>query len=171
MVIDLISRWPMAYPLRSCVQAVCDILLQMFMTLSVFRVISSDCRTNFMSNPTRFFLEYLGCSPRFHTSGHPEVPGIVERCNQGLGGVICKLVGHSQEWCGMLLFMGWSLRKGSFSATCIGPWIIIYVFCPLAILIDPGGKRASRMAQSGVAFFGRMIDSGKDAPCFFWGVL
>ena len=168
MVIDLISRWPMAYPLRSSVQAVCDILLQIFMTFSVLRVIS--CRTNFMSNRIRFFLEYLGCSPRFHTSGHPEVPSVVERCNQGLGGVIYKLVEHSQEWCGMLLFMGWSLRKGSFSATCIGPWIIIYVFCPLAILIDPGGKRASRLAQRGVAFFGRTIDSGKDAPCFL-GVL
>ena len=172
VVIDLISRWPMAYPLRSSAQAVCDILLQIFMTFSVLRVISSDCRTNFMSNRTRFFLEYLGCSPHFHTSGHPEVPGVVERCNQGLVGVICKLVEeHPQEWCGLLLFVWWGLRKGSSSAACIGPWIVIYVFCPLAILTDPGGKRASRLAQSGVAFFGRMIDSGKDAPCLFRGSL
>ena len=171
-VIDLISRWPMACPLRSSVQAVCDILLQIFMTFSVLRVKSSDCRINFMSNRTQFFLEYLGCSTRFHTPGHPEVSGVVDRGNQGLVGVICKLVEeHPQEWCGLLLFVWWSLRKGSSSAVCIGPWIFIYVFCPLVSHIDPGGTRASRLAQSGDAFFGRMIDSGKDAPCLSRGSL
>ena len=172
VVVDLISRWPMAYPLRSSVQAVCDILLQMFMTFSVLRVKSSDCRINFMSNRTRFFLEYLGCSPRFHTPGHPEVSGVVDRGNQGLVGVICKSVeGYPQEWCGLLLFVWWGLRKGPSSAACVGPWIFIYVLCPLAILVDPGGKRASRLAQSGVAFFGHMIDSGRDPPCLSRGSL
>ena len=172
VVVDLISRWPMAYPLRSSVQAVCDILLQMFMTFSVLRMKSSDCRINFMSNRTRFYLEYLGCSPRFHTPGHPEVSGVVDRGNQGLVGVICKLVeGYPQEWCGLLLFVRWGLRKGPSSAACVGPWIFIYVLCPLAILVDPGGKRASRLAQSGVAFFGHMIDSGRDAPCLSRGSL
>ena len=97
---------------------------------------------------------------------------MVERRNQGLGGVICKLVEERpQEWCGVLLFVWWSLRKGSSLAEGIGPWIVIYVFCPLAILTDPGGKRASRLAQRGVAFFGHMIDSGKHAPCLFGGSL
>ena len=92
-----------------------------------------------MSKRTRFFLEYLGCSSRFHTSGHPEVSGVVERCNQGLSGVICKLVEElPQRWCGLLLIVWWSLRKGSSSVACIGPCIFIYVACPLAILVDPG---------------------------------
>ena len=98
---------------------------------------------------------------------------MVERCNQGLSGVICKLVEEQrpQEWCGLLLFVWWSLRKGPSSAACIGLCTFIYVFCPLAILIDPGGNQASRLAQSGVAFFGCMIDSGKGAPCLFGGSL
>ena len=66
----------MAHPLRSMnAQAVCDILLQIFMTFSIPRVISSDCGTNF----TRFLTDtiiyevFLGCLPRFNTpeaSGH-----------------------------------------------------------------------------------------------------
>ena len=36
VVVDLFLRWPMAYPLRSMsAQAVCDVLLQIFMTFSI----------------------------------------------------------------------------------------------------------------------------------------
>ena len=166
VVIDLFSRWAVAYLLRSMsAQAVCDILMQIFMTFSIPRVISSDCGTNFTSKLTRFLLEYLGCSPRFHTSGHPEVSGVVERYNKGLSSVICKLVEEPpQRWYGLLLIVWRSLRKGSSSAACIGPCIFIYVACPLAIFVDPGGKRESRLAQNGVAFLGRVIASGKGAP-------
>ena len=57
VVVDLFSRWPMAYPLCSInAQEVCDILLQIFMTFSIPRVISSGCGTT--SKRTRFFLEH-----------------------------------------------------------------------------------------------------------------
>ena len=105
VVIDLFSRWAVAYLLRSMsAQAVCNILLQIFMTFSIPRVISSDCGTNFTSKLTRFLLEYLGRSPRFHTSS--EVSGVVERYNQGLSSVICKLVEERpQRWYGLLLIV------------------------------------------------------------------
>ena len=93
VVIDLFSRWPMAYPLRSMsAQAVCDILLQIFMTFSIPRVISSDCGSNFTSKLTQLFLKYLGCAPRFNTPGHPKASGVVESCNQSLKNMIYKLV-------------------------------------------------------------------------------
>ena len=56
------------------------------------------------------------------------------------------------------------MRKGSSSAACVSPCIFIYVACPLPILVDPGGKRESCLAQNGVAFLGRMIASGKSVP-------
>ena len=166
VVVDLFSRWPMAYLLCSInAQEVCNIL-QIFMTFSISRVISSDCGTT--SKRTRFFLEHLGCSSRFHESEHTKISGMVERCNHGLGGLICKLVEERpQRWCVLLIILWLSLKKGSSSAACIGPCIFIYVACPLAILVDPGGKRESRLAQNGVAFLGRMIASGMSIPCPF----
>ena len=167
VVVDLFSRWPMAYLLCSInAQEVCDILLQIFMTFPISRVISSDCGTT--SKRTRFFLEHLGCSSRFHESEHTKISGMVERCNRGLDVVICKLVEkRPQRWYVLLIILWLSLKKGSSSAACIGPCIFIYVACPLAILVDPGGKRESRLAQNGVAFLGRMIASGMSIPCPF----
>lgn len=53
VVVDLFSRWPMAYPLKKMdAKYVCDILIQIFMTFSTPRIISSDCRTNFKNQLT-----------------------------------------------------------------------------------------------------------------------
>jgi len=76
VVVDKFSRWPMAYPLRSMnARAVCDALLQVFMTFSIPKVISSDCGSNFTSRLTQEFLRRLGCCPRFNTPGHPQAQG------------------------------------------------------------------------------------------------
>ena len=92
VIVDRFSRWPMAYPLRSLsAKAVCDALLQVFMTFAVPKVISSDCGSNFTSQLTQEFLKRLDCSPRFNTPGHPEASGLVERCNQSLKTMIYKL--------------------------------------------------------------------------------
>ena len=56
--IDLFSRWPMVYSLSTMnAQAVFEILLQIFVTFSIPRVISSDCGTNFISQLTQLFLK------------------------------------------------------------------------------------------------------------------
>lgn len=127
VVIDLFSRWPMAYPLHSLsAQAVCDILLQIFMTFSIPRVISSDCGTNFTSKLTQIFLKYLGCSPRFNTPGHPESSGVVERCNQSLKNMIFKLVEERpHKWYEVLPFVLWSLREKPSSTTHVSPYTLI----------------------------------------------
>ena len=58
VVDDLSSRWPMAYPLSSMnAQAVCECLLQIFMTLSIPWIISSDSEMNFTSQLTQLFLK------------------------------------------------------------------------------------------------------------------
>ena len=139
MVVNLFSRWPMAYLLRSMsAQAVCHILLQILMTFSIPRVISSDCGTNFMSKLTRLFLKYLGCSPLFNTPGHPEALGVAERCNQSLKNMIYKLVEERpHKWCELLPFVLWSLRGKPSSTIHVSPYTLMYGILPrgpLAIL-------------------------------------
>ena len=141
VVVDLFSRWPMAYPLRSLdAKSVCEILIQIFMTFSIPRIISSDCGTNFKNQLTTTFLKCLGCSPRFNTPGHPEASGLVERCNQSLKNMIFKLVeAHPKEWFKVLPFVLWSLREKPSSTTHIAPYTLVYGTLPrgpLAILRD-----------------------------------
>ena len=132
VVVDKFSRWPMAYPLRTLkAKAVCDALLQIFMTFSIPRIISSDCGANFTSQLTQEFLKSLGCSPRFNTPGHPEAAGLVERCNQSLKTIIYKLVQENPKgWHQLLPFVLWSLRERPSSTTHISPYTLIYGTIP-----------------------------------------
>ena len=113
VIVNKYSRWPMAYPLRSLnAQAACDALLQVFMTFSIPKVISSDCGSNFTSKLTQEFLKRLGCSPRFNTPGHPEASGLVERFHQSLKTMIYKLAqSDPRGWFRLLPFVLWSLRE------------------------------------------------------------
>ena len=132
VIVDLYSRWPMAYPLRSLsAKAVCDALLQVFMTFSIPSVISSDCGTNFTSQMTQELLKRMGCSPRFNTPGHPEASGLVERCNQSLKTMIFKLAQSDPRGLHRLLpFVLWSLREKPSSTTHISPYTMIYGTLP-----------------------------------------
>ena len=59
-------------------KAVCEALLDLFVTIGVPKVIVSDCGTNFTSQLTQEMLTSLGCTPRFNTPGHSEGSGMVE---------------------------------------------------------------------------------------------
>ena len=67
---------------RLTAEALCDALLDVFVTTGVPKVIISDCGSNFTSKLTQEMLRKLGCSPRFNTPGHPEASGIAEGFNQ-----------------------------------------------------------------------------------------
>ena len=132
VIVDKYSRWPMAYPLRSLsAKAVCDALLQVFMTFSIPKVISSDCGTNFTSKLTQECLKRLGCSPCFNTPGHPEASGLVERCNQSLKTMIYKLAqSNPRGWFHLLPFVLWSLRERPSCTTHISPYNLVYGTLP-----------------------------------------
>ena len=141
VIVDKYSRWPMAYPLRSLsAKAVCDALLQVFMTFSIPKVISSDCGSNFTSKLTQECLKRLGCCPRFSTPGHPEASGLVERCNQSLKTMIYKLAqSDPRGWFRLLPFVLWSLRERPSCTTHISPFTLVYGGLPrgpLSVLKD-----------------------------------
>ena len=132
VIVDRYSRWPMAYPLRTMTaKAVCDALLQVFMTFSIPKIVSSDCGTNFTSKLTTEFLKRLGCCPRFNTPGHPEASGLVERCNQSLKTMIYKLAqSDPRGWHKLLPFVLWSLRERPSDTTHISPYTLVYGTLP-----------------------------------------
>jgi len=131
VLVDIYSRWPMAYPLKSLsAKAVCDALLQVFMTFSIPKVISSDCGSNFTSKLTQECLKRLGCTPRFNTPGHPEASGLVERCNQSLKNMVYKLAkSDPRGWFRLLPFVLWSLRERPCT-THISPYTLVYGTLP-----------------------------------------
>ena len=100
VAMDKYTRYQMAYPLKSIAsKAVCECLLDIFMTYSNPRVISSDCRSNFTSQLTTEFSKRLGYSPRFKSLGHPECAGLVKCCNSSLETAIIKLCkGDPESW-------------------------------------------------------------------------
>ena len=131
----------MAYLLRTLdAKSACDILVQIFMTFSTPRIISSDCGTNFKNQLTIQFLKCLGCSPRFNKPGHPRSIRLVERCNQSLKNMIFKLAeAHPKEWFKLLPFVLWSFRERPSSTTHISLFTLVYGTLPrgpLAILRD-----------------------------------
>ena len=131
IVVDKHSRWLMAYPSRSLsAKAVCDALLQVFLTFSIPKVISSDCGSNFTSKLTQEFLKRLGCSPRFNTPGHPEASGLVEGCNQSLKTIYKLAQSDPRSWHKLLPFVLWSLRERPSSTTHISPYTMVYGTLP-----------------------------------------
>ena len=141
VIVDKYSRWPMAYPLKSLsAKAVCDALLQVFMTFSIPKVISSDCGSNFTSKLTQECLKRLGCCPRLNNPGHPEASGLVERCNQSLKTMIYKLAqSDPRGWFRLLPFVLWSLRERPSCTTHISPYTLVYGGLsrgPLSVLKD-----------------------------------
>lgn len=74
--VDYCTRCPSVMLLKSLsAKAVCDALLTLFVNVGIPAVITSNCGTNFTAKLTREFLKMLGCSPRFHTPGHPQSRG------------------------------------------------------------------------------------------------
>ena len=72
-LIDSHTRYPFAFPLRSVTaKAVCDCLLQVFSSVGVSSVITSDQETCFTTELTQRFFELFGCSPRWSSPLHPE---------------------------------------------------------------------------------------------------
>jgi len=88
------------YMLKSLTaKAVCDALMNLFVTIGVPKVIASDCGTNFTSQLTQKMLNRLGCTPRFNTPEHPEASGMVERFNQTCKKMLYHVIRqHGRQW-------------------------------------------------------------------------
>lgn len=138
-IVDVCTRWPAVYLLKNLsAKAVCDSLLELFATIGVASIISSDNASNFTSQLTREFLNRMGCSPVFASPRHPEAQGLVERFNQS-----CKKALHhvihenARQWHRCIPFIVWSLRESSNETTSVPPYTLMFGRVPrgpLAIL-------------------------------------
>ena len=70
-IIDDCTRWPSVFLLRNLTaKAICDSLMELFMTVGLLEVIISHRGSNFCSQLTKEFLSRLGVSPRFNSPLH-----------------------------------------------------------------------------------------------------
>jgi transposase InsO family protein len=82
IVIDSMSRYPFACPLRTLhAKNICEALLSVFEFTGVCNsmVLTKDNASYFRSALTKEFLKCIGVSPLFSTEYHPEGNAIAER--------------------------------------------------------------------------------------------
>jgi len=129
VLIDRVSRFPMAYSLTSLsAKNVCNALMQIFQMTG----------TNFTSQLTRTFLNTLRCSPRFNVPGRPQQSGLCERLVGTLKNMISKVAAdHPKSWSQYLGHMVWALREIPNEVTGVPPWLMVFGHLPrgpLAVL-------------------------------------
>jgi hypothetical protein len=131
-VICLHTRWPFSYLLRDLTaKSVCECLCDVFSYMGVASVVSSDCGSNFTSALTTYFLECLGCSPRFNMPAHPEASGTVERFNQTFKKMLHHAIStNARQWHKCVPFILWALRESGNETTGLLPYTLLYGHSP-----------------------------------------
>ena len=99
-IIDRVSRYPEAIPLRSIRSTVVvETLLNFFTKFGLPRVVQSDCGTNFTSRYFKSKMEEFGIKHQTSVPYHPESQGVVERFHQTLKSMIKKYCCNKErEW-------------------------------------------------------------------------
>src|SRR5664279_3820287 len=141
IVIDSMSRYPFACPLRSLhAKNICDALLSVFEITGVcnYMVLTMDNASYFRSALTREFLKRIGVSPLFSTEYHPEGNAVAERNLATLKNLISKLAHDKQKsWHKYLGPCLWAIRESVNGTTHTSPYYLAFGHLPrgpLAIL-------------------------------------
>ncbi|GBM61394.1 Retrovirus-related Pol polyprotein from transposon 17.6 [Araneus ventricosus] len=138
-LMDQMTRWPEAIPLRSLsAKATCDALLQIFSRTGIPNVIASDRGTNFTSSLTEEFVKRIGSSPRFSCPGYPASNGLVERWNGVLKNMLHHIIREDpRNWDHQIPFLLFAYREVPNTTTGVSPFRLMYgreARGPLAIL-------------------------------------
>ncbi|CAL1288217.1 unnamed protein product [Larinioides sclopetarius] len=123
-LMDQMTRWPEAVPLRSLsAKATCDALLQIFSRTGIPSVIASDRGTNFTSALTEEFVKRIGSSPRFSCPGYPASNGLVERWNGVLKNMLHHIIREDpRNWDYQIPFLLFAYREVPNITTGVSPF-------------------------------------------------
>jgi len=127
-VIDDCIRWPSVFLLRSLTaKAICDSLMELFMTVGLPEVIVSDRGSNFCSQLTKEFLSRLGVAPRFNSPLHPTASGVIERFNGTFKQMLhFAMRDYGRQWHLVVSYLVWSLREVPNSTTGYSPHLSLF---------------------------------------------
>jgi len=158
IVIDSMSRYPFACPLRSLhAKNICDALMSVFEFTGICSsmVLTMDNASYFRSALTKLFLQRIGVSPLFSTEYHPEGNAIAERGVASLKTLIAKLAYEKQRsWSNYLGSCLWAIRESVNGTTHVPPHLLVFGSLPrgpLSILRETWlGQRESTVVSSRV---------------------
>ncbi|XP_068221744.1 uncharacterized protein [Palaemon carinicauda] len=127
-IIDRLTRYPEAIPVRSCnAKTVVKRLLNYFSKFGLPRVIQSDNGSNFVSKYFRDKMKELGINLVTSTPYHPESQGIVERFHQTLKSCLRKLCNNFEhDWEEKLPFVLLALRLTPNDTTGFSPFDLLF---------------------------------------------
>ena len=127
-VIDDCTRWPSVFLLRNLTaKAICDSLMELFMTVGLPEVIVSDRGSNFCSQLTKEFLSRLGVAPRFNSPLHPQASGVIERFNGTFKQMLhFAMRDYGRQWHLVVPYLVWSLREVPNSTTGYSPHLLLF---------------------------------------------
>lgn len=126
IMVDSMSRFPVAYALRSVTaKSICDCLLNCWSWLGVPSTVTCDNASYNVSALTQEVMKRFGCSPRFITVGHSEANGLAERYVGTAKSMIAKIAAENpKSWHKYLGFLMWSLRELPNDSTGVPPWLL-----------------------------------------------
>ena len=139
VVCDYATRYPEAFPLRSCdTEHVAEALVNLFARVGVPQEILADQGTNFMSQLMMEIYNLLHIKSIRTTAYHPQTDGLVERFNKTLKSMLRKYATESgKEWYKLLPYLLFAYRDVPQSSTGFSPFELLYgrsVCGPLDVL-------------------------------------
>src|SRR5664279_5521331 len=141
IVVDSMSRYPFACPLRSLhAKNICDALLSVFefTGISSSMVLTMDNASYFRSALTKEFLKRIGISPLFSTEYHPEGNAIAERHIGNIKSLIAKLASEKKRaWVNYLGSCLWPRRETVNGTTHVPPHLLVFGSLPRGPLAIP----------------------------------
>ena len=127
-VVDLATRWPEAFPLKTTTsEDIIGALMTMFARTGFPDTILSDRGPQFTSELSRQIAGILGIKQAFTTPYHPQSNGICERLNGTLKSMLTKITNERPEnWDMMLPCVLFAYREIPHSSTGFSPFELVY---------------------------------------------
>ncbi|XP_059158115.1 uncharacterized protein LOC131942318 [Physella acuta] len=127
-IVDLATRWPEAFPLKSTTsQDIVNVLLNLFSRIGFPETVISDRGPQFTSDLTRQFTDVLGINQVFTTPYHPQSNGICERLNGTIKTLLAKITTNDPDnWDKMLPCVLFAYREIPQSTTGFSPFELVY---------------------------------------------
>ena len=127
-IVDLATRWPEAFPLKSTTsQDITHVLINLFSRIGFPETIISDRGPQFTSDLTRQLTNVLGINQVFTTPYHPQSNGICERLNGTIKALLAKITTDNPgNWDMMLPCILFAYREIPQSSTGFSPFELVY---------------------------------------------
>ncbi|KAI5090383.1 hypothetical protein C0J45_19244, partial [Silurus meridionalis] len=128
VIIDYLTKWPQAYPLRSkSAEEVTNCIIKFFNQFEAPKRILTDQGREFVNQINQNVSKILGIKRSLCSPYHPQTNGLVERMNGTIQRALCKLVSKKpKQWDEHLDAVRFGLRTKKQMTTKFSPFYMMF---------------------------------------------